>query len=121
MFYGCENLEYINLNNFNESILDKTNDMFINVPLSVVICIKEIQTESKILSEINYGKKCYSIDCTDFLSSKPNKLDKNDNECNQMYDKSSQSKYGNNGKCYAHCPNGFLFDEINNKCIKKNF
>jgi len=121
MFYGCNNLEYINLNNFNESILDNADDMFYNIPENIIICIKEIKTESKILSKLNYGKKCYSIDCTDDLNSKQNKLDKNDNECNQKCDKSSQYKYEYNGKCFNHCPNGFLYDKINNKCIKNIF
>jgi len=97
MFSGCNNLEYINLNNFNENVLDNTDDMFNNIPEDIVICLKEINTESKILSKLDYGKKCYSIDCTDNLSSKQNKLTNNDDECNQKCDKSSQYKYKYNG------------------------
>ena len=121
MFSGCKNLEYINLNNFNEIVLDNADDMFYNIPKDFVICLKEINTESKILSKLDYGKKCYSIDCIDDLNSKQNKLTNNDDECNEKCDKSSQYKYKYNGKCYEHCPNGFLYDKINNKCIKKIF
>ena len=118
MFNGCTNLRYINLNNFDESQLTGFDNMFNNIPNNVIICIKDINAESKIISQINIGKKCYAIDCIDDSNSKQNKLNNNDNECNQLCDKSSKYLYEYNGRCYENCDNGFLYDENNNKMNK---
>ena len=49
MFCDCTKLEYINLNNFDESKLNIYYNMFDNVPENVVICLKEINSESILL------------------------------------------------------------------------
>ena len=57
MFFHCSNLQYINLNNFDESKLNDVRNMFENVPDDVVICMKEINTQSKIYSQLNSNQK----------------------------------------------------------------
>ena len=118
MFLHCLKLEYINLNNFNETKLTNVDFMFKNVPENVTLCTNDINSNSKILSKIRYGKKCYAIVCTDDLDSKINKHKSNDDECNQKCDLSLQYPYEYNGKCYAGCEKGFLYDENNNKLNK---
>ena len=118
MFNGCTQLKYINLNNFDESQLTGFDNMFNNIPENAIICLKDIKAESKIISQINNGKKCYAIDCIDDSNSKQIKLNNNDNECNQLCDKSLQYLYEYNGRCYKNCVKGFLYDENNNKMNK---
>lgn len=113
MFYNCLKLEYINLNNLDENKLSHANDMFFNVPSNVVVCMKEINIQSKISSQIGSRKKCYAIDCTDYQESKQKKLNKNDNDCNEKCDISTQYPYEYNGKCYVDCERAFLYDENN--------
>jgi len=52
MFYNCNNLEYINLYNFNESKLRQ--NIFANVPNNLIICIDNI-TNISIYNPINYA------------------------------------------------------------------
>ena len=92
--------------------------MFKNVPENVALCTNDINSDSKILSKIRYGKKCYAIFCTDDLDSKINKHKSNDDECNQKCDLSLQYPYEYNGKCYAGCEKWFLYDKNNNKLNK---
>ena len=66
MFYNCLKLEYINLNNLDENKLSHADHMFFNVPSNVVVCMKEINIQSKISSQIGSHKKCYAVDCTDY-------------------------------------------------------
>jgi len=65
MFNGCINLEYINLNNFNEIYLGEFKfnyqNMFYNVPDNIIICIKENITQTKIFPQI-VNKNCHVID-----------------------------------------------------------
>ena len=103
MFYNCKKLEFINLKNFDEkSLLNSPNnyqDMFKNVPENVVVCIKEVFTESKILPLIQ-KKNCYVIDCTNNWKSKQKKLT-NGNQCLENIenmDITTQYKYENNIK-----------------------
>ena len=78
MFYNCDNLEYINLKNFEETglapddHLNSVGDMMYNVPSNAVICIDEIITKQIILPEIK--KYCRIIDCTNDWKSKQKKL-----------------------------------------------
>ena len=60
MFSGCKNLEYINLQNFDESQITASVNMFAYVPDNVVICINEDKTKTKIFPQIK-KKKCYNI------------------------------------------------------------
>ena len=118
MFYSCINLEYININNFNERKLLANIDMFLNIPENVVICINENITKEKIFPQIE-SKHCYTIDCSNTWKEKQKKIINNTNECIESCDKSIQYKYEYNGKCYENCSNGYLYDENNiilNKC-----
>jgi len=121
MFRGCVNLEYINLNNFEEKklshIQSKYNDMFTNIPENVVICINENITNVKIFPQIK-NKTCYTIYCSDDWKSKQKKIINNTNQCIESCDNSSQYQYEYNGKCYENCSNGFIYDDKikTNKC-----
>ena len=118
MFYSCINLEYININNFNERKFLANIDMFLNIPENVVICINENITKEKIFPQIE-SKHCYTIDCSNTWKEKQKKIINNTNECIESCDKSIQYKYEYNGKCYENCSNGYIYDENNiilNKC-----
>ena len=71
MFGGCTNLEYINLQNFDESQLVEYDEMFEYVPNNIVICIN-INCE-KIRSKLK-DQSCYNIDCTNNWKLGQNKL-----------------------------------------------
>ena len=113
MFCGCTKLEYINLNNFDESKLNIYYNMFDNVPENVVICLKEINSESILLSKLNSSKNCFAIDCRDDFNSKQFKLNNNDNECNEKCDTSLKYPYLHIGKCYENCSYYHYFDNDN--------
>ena len=118
MFYSCINLEYININNFNERKFLANIDMFLNILENVVICINENITKEKIFPQIE-SKHCYTIDCSNTWKEKQKKIINNTNECIESCDKSIQYKYEYNGKCYENCSNGYIYDENNiilNKC-----
>ena len=112
MFEYCNNLEYINLKNFNENSLTSYSDMFTNVPSNIVVCIDERNT--KILSKLP-NINCRIIDCSDDWKSKQKK--KVGDKCVENCDSNSTKKYEYNGKCVENCPNGDYFDDNNiNKC-----
>ena len=62
MFFDCVYLEYINMNNFEETILDSASAMFQNIPENVVVCINT-DNNRKIFSVLG-GKRCYVLDCS---------------------------------------------------------
>ena len=121
IFNSCINLKYIHLDNFEKNRLSSSVNVFNDIPENAIVCIKDINSQSKILSNLKNVKICYSIDCTEDLASKQKKLNDNnyiDNKCNEICDKSSKYKYEYNGKCYADCEKGFLYDENNNQMNK---
>ena len=63
-------LQLINI--FDESKLIDTYYMFFNVSSNIVVCMKKINKQSQIYSELklNNAKKCYAIDCYDDSESK---------------------------------------------------
>ena len=74
MFKDSTNLEYINLNNFDENKLVLYNDIFSNIKENVVICINENITNRKILPQIT-NIKCHMLDCsTDWKLNKIKKI-----------------------------------------------
>ena len=91
--------------------------MFLNVPISIVICINENSTKSKILPQIK-NLTCYTIDCTTDWKFKQKKLIYNNNQCIESCNINSEYKYEYNGKCYDNCEKGYLYDENNNKLNK---
>ena len=124
MFSGCINLEFINLRDFKEIGLkdspDSYQNMFEKVPENVVICIALDDTAYKIYPQIIPGKKCPTIDCIPNWRSRQKKLIyiNNDITCSQNCETNSEYKYEYNGKCYNQCPNGYLYDQNNNKMNK---
>ena len=82
LFYNCQNLKYINMNNFNENSLysEHIRSVFQNVPNDVAICINSNST--KIKPKIA-NKNCVIYDCSEDWLSK-------------------QKKYID-GKCYNSC------------------
>ena len=121
IFSDSINLEYINLNNFDEIKISNSQsnyqNMFLNVPINIVICINENSTKSKILPQIK-NLTCYTIDCTTDWKSKQKKLIYNNNQCFESCNISSEYKYEYNGKCYDNCEKGLLLDINNNKINK---
>ena len=115
MFRDCSKLEYINLNNFDNSKIGTIYYMFDNLPKNAVICLKEIDTQSKILLKFKSHIRCAAIDCTDDWRSKQKKIINETNQCIESCDKSLQYPYEYNGICYENCQNGYLYDENNNK------
>ena len=117
MFYNCKNLEYINLQNFNEIKLSDDsihyNNMFKNIPDNVVICINTENTKNKILSQIN-NIKCKTIDCSNDWRLNQTKIIYETGECIDSCENNITYKYEFKGKCYKNCPNGLIND--NNKC-----
>ena len=103
LFCRCSNLRYINLNNIDESKLNSLNNMFKNVPDDVIICMKEINNQSKIYSQLNSNQKA---------------LINNVNKCSEDCDNNLLNPYEYNGECFADCVKGFLYDENNNKLNK---
>ena len=116
IFSNCINLEYINLNNFDESKLGIHQLMFFNVPENVVICIDEIKNPAKIIPQIK-SKSCYTIDCSKDWKYFQKKFINNTNICVESC--TSDYKYEYNGKCIKNCINGILSDDNGmetNKC-----
>ena len=94
IFYGCNNLEYINLKNFNENSLTSYSDMFTNVPSNIVVCIDEKNTN--ILSKLP-NINCSTIDCSDDWKLKQKKIISNNN-CIDNCKNDTIYKYEYNGK-----------------------
>jgi len=61
IFYNCSNLEYINLINFKEKSNTSVEGIFDYVPDNVLICLNE--KSNKILAQIK-NITCYTIDCS---------------------------------------------------------
>ena len=117
MFYKCINLEYINLNKFKENHLIFYDNIFFGVPENIVICIDENNIKNKILPQIS-NIACHTISCSNDWKSIQKMIINNTNECIDSCENSNQYKFEYNGKCYEHCPNGFLYDENNNQLNK---
>ena len=118
MFNGNNNLEYINLQNFNESKIttnkDHYKDIFAKIPENVVICINEENNLEKILPQIR-NISCYTIDCSDNWKLKQKKIIYETAQCIENCQNNEKYKYEYNNKCYQNCSQGYLFYD-NNKC-----
>ena len=117
MFASCINLEYINLKNFTENNLEDFEDIFLNVPENVVICINESNNKNIIFPQIS-NKNCSTLDCSNNWKLKQKKIINNTNECIESCNISNKYKYEYNGNCVENCPNGILNDD-NNKILNK--
>jgi hypothetical protein len=95
-FYGCTNLEYINLANFDESHLNKYTGFFSNVPNNLVICIDKNKIQNKIYPQLE-KLKCHVIDCSNNWKLKQKKIQGID-ICLDICNICSEYKYENNGK-----------------------
>ena len=105
------------MNNFKEDKLSSYRNIFYKVPINVVICINEINTQSKIFPQIK-NIACYIKDCSDDWKSKQKNIINITNNCIDSCDNSSQYPYEYNGKCYENCEKGFLLDDNNNRMNK---
>ena len=89
MFYGCKNLEYINLQKFKYNNDTNYNNMFKNVPINVVVCIDET-TASNIIGQLI--QNCKVISCSENWKSEQKKWDTSNKEC------------------IENCPNGYIIN-----------
>ena len=115
MFYGCENLEYINIKNFNEIQIHNSYHLFDKVPDNIVICVNN--TNYNIIAQI-LNNSCYKIDCSYDWKLNQNRIIKSEGTCLNTCDEHSIYKFEYNGKCYANCTNGYLLDDNANKTNK---
>ena len=117
IFEGCENLEYINMSNFDGNSLMGFNDLFKNVPDNIVICLDENNIKNEILDQIKL-KSCYTIDCSNDWKSKQKKMIKGNNTCFESCENSIQYKYEYNGTCLENCSHGYITDDNNSGSSK---
>ena len=120
MFCNCLNLEYINLYNFSDESLTKYNDMFSNIPKNAAICLKENNSNTKIIEQIK-NKSFYIIDCSNNWKLNRKKLIiKNNSYIDNCYN-DPEYKYEYDGKCYNNCSYYYYIDNnINYKCTNNN-
>ena len=121
MFYGCINLEYINLNILNE--LENYENMFVNVPDNLTLCINgEENIVKKIFLQIK-NKSCIIIDCSDDLNlSKQKKIIYNNNDCIVNYNYSSSQQTNSSRKLNDICQNELSrYNELCSKCTNKYY
>ena len=121
MFSGCESLIYLNINNFNTSLVNNMNNMFKNCK-SFIYCIKDISF-TKIESQLK-DKKCAIRDynCLNSWSEIPKKIIHENGKCAENCNSTDNFKYEYNGKCYSSCPKGTTtFFNKNNNLICQSF
>ena len=94
--------------------MNSYDDIFVGVLEKNVICIGENIIKDKILPQIS-NIKCKTVSCSNDWKSIQKKIINNNNECIDSCDKNNEYEY--NGKCFAQCPNGYLYDN-NNKLSK---
>ena len=131
MFYGLNNLKYLNLKNFElQNNLDYTN-IIDGIPKNVIVCIDHDKAPVlyQLIENLNCDNiyflyqlienlNCDNIYCSDDWISHQKKLNKETNECID----NCNDKYEFNSKCYDICPYGTFHDEINSveKCKCEN-
>ena len=98
MFYGCNNLEYINLQKFKDNSDTTYNNMFDNVPINVIVCIKEAFAASNIIGKLE--QNCKVISCSENCKSEQKKWD------------------ASNKECVENCPNGYIINNSTHKICK---
>ena len=104
IFYDCNNLEYINLNNSIENPTLNFNNIFYGVPENLVYCSNNEDNIHNILSELK--EACIINDCSNNWKIKRKKfiIDKNTcvNDCKEDID----YFYEYNNNCFNECPEG---------------
>ena len=80
MFNNSINLEYINMINFSENSFEDFNDIFINLPDNIVVCLNKEKVLTQIGSQIS-NKKCHIDDCTDNWRLNQKKFVEESDEC----------------------------------------
>ena len=111
MFYGCKNLEYVNIQNYIPKY-NNINKFFIDCPINIVICMNNEELIDRIKTD-----ECNIFNCSDNWSEFKNKITEN-NECtNNCLTTSYLFEY--NFKCYINCPKGTY--NMNFKTIKNYF
>ena len=139
MFFNCKNIKFLNLSNFNTSkiqLLDhmfslsenlkylnlysfqivstaKWEEIFLNLPETVVYCIHDNATKNHLLDgdKISFcSDECYNTNNT--------KIDVGNQICLDSCLNSVNNYYEYNNICYNKCPKGTLvFDYL---CLKNN-
>ena len=114
MFNNSINLEYINMINFSENSFEDFNDIFINLPDNIVVCLNKEKVLTQIGSQIS-NKKCHIDDCTDNWRLNQKKFVEESDEC--INNCSERNLYEYNGRCISKCQRGdFYYDNNITKC-----
>jgi hypothetical protein len=114
MFAYCSNLEYINLENFEENNLISYANVFYEASDCFVLCNNDNVNESIILSQL-YGK-CITLDCTSDWELEAKKKVNITELCFDENNKEIFYKFEYQNKYYENCINGIVF---NNATISK--
>ena len=121
LFDSCNNLEFINMRNFNENGLTKYDSIFYKVPENIVVCINENNNVNKIMTQLKQ-KKCYDIDCSNDWKSKQKKIITAVNGCECELDNClSCPPLDKNKKLCSTCPINFYKMENDNFKIQNYF
>ena len=113
LFYNCTNLEYINFGNFIEGKFSSFQNNFYNIPDNIVYCINNEEKMPSIMGELK-NMTCSVNDCSSNwkLVQKIKIIQKN--KCVNSCKEDDTYFYTYQNKCYNNCPNGTkLTDEIN--------
>ena len=107
IFLKCENLEYINIQNYKTNIA--LNDTFFSgISKNFSICIEKME-----LIKINDDNVCNRINCLDSSINLTKKINLEDNSCTSNCSLINY-KYEYNNKCYKSCLNKTYYNNF--KC-----
>ena len=93
-----------------QNIKNANENMFLNVPENVVICINKSIIDNQILQQIK-NKSCYALICSEDWKSKQKKIE--NGKCIENCDNNSKEKYEFNGKCQENCTYYYYLDNEN--------
>ena len=117
MFYDCNNLEYINLNNSVENPNSNVSNIFHGVPNNIVFCSSNEENLANIISEFKV-RECVINDCTNNWRAKIKKYIDEKNTCIDDCKEDTEYFYEYKNKCYKECPEGtHLLYYIDYLCI----
>ena len=112
MFDGCINLQYLNINNSKAKSGSKLDDIFKNIPLNIVYCIKDEKLKEKLNSS-----NCKIEDCSPNWQQNQKKMIDGSSCVNKCgVDEGSDYPYEYENKCIQNCQNGYHNENGINKC-----